>query len=235
VFVDFDIPGIIGHGKCTGRETRARWTQSGDLWQLRRHRGELELDLVAQNFGGATATAYRKQNVRKRESGRLEPFLPTPEAWQGSLAAMKQRNCGSKLGSGTTSWAREGCCARVGCGRRGTVLGLYKGLGVESTPNPEERGGSGSFHRARVRAGHDARWESTPTCGPSASAEEGAGLWWQWNRERGGGDALCTLGFSLGPVGLGLQSGEGGVWRLCVGSALLGRRESEGGDGPSWA
>jgi hypothetical protein len=24
VFVDFDIPGIIGHGKCTGRETRAR-------------------------------------------------------------------------------------------------------------------------------------------------------------------------------------------------------------------
>jgi hypothetical protein len=49
------------------------------------------------------------------------------------------------------------------------------------------------------------------------------------------GDALRALGFGLGLAGLGLQSGEGGVWRLRVGSALLSRRESEGGDGPSWA
>jgi hypothetical protein len=67
VFVDFDVPGIIGHGKCTGRERRARRTRSRDLWRLRRHRGELELDLVAQNSDGATAMAYRKQNARKRE------------------------------------------------------------------------------------------------------------------------------------------------------------------------
>jgi hypothetical protein len=53
-------------------------------------------------------------------------------------------------------------------------------------------------------------------------------------RERRG-DALRALSFGLEPAGLGMQSSEGGVWRLCVGSALLGRRENEGGDRPSWA
>ena len=68
-FVDFDVPGIIDHGESTGRKRRVRRTQSGDLGRLRRHKGELRLDLAARvdrrNIGDA-----KQETDSERESKR---------------------------------------------------------------------------------------------------------------------------------------------------------------------
>lgn len=80
VFIDFDVSSIIGHEKNTGRKSRVRQTWLLDREELRGHRGDAGLNLVAWEV----RQTYMGCGAREREQPKTGEWLESStKLWDG--------------------------------------------------------------------------------------------------------------------------------------------------------